>query len=482
MDFLRLLVDAFVKDDFDLVKDLPEMLDFGLQNIAEVCLALDFIHIPEMAINIQQLPIDDLRIIGIEKCYLLDFVGPPGFALQLSRTTNCEVICFDHRKSTLKTIESPEACLEKVKFHVDVERSSSRAVYEYFSSELKQNQKVGSSLLDSKDQERVELLLSYIEDVDLRRWRLTDINAFKIGMGEWRSRMNCITNPFMFDQLMELKVEDLVSKGNSLIQPCKDAGKNVLDKAFKLRLGKGIYGECLAVRADGNSHLSDEIGKELSLRSSAAGLRPIGAVIYTQRNNLKMCLRSVDSSADTSEIAKCFALIKDGCKDKFASKARRCVFLGYPHAQKAYKLLDIDTGRSLVSRDVSFHENNLPFKTKPEVEPVAISPSLPLVKPAFIPEEYFLSPSPVNHELVTTEISTLVETNNDLEVSATVAPEVTPVVPDLEPLLRRSSRVVGPPRYLQQFVCPTLQNSVVSDHSSPTPFMVSHLTDPSYFF
>ncbi|KAL8136586.1 hypothetical protein V2J09_002587 [Rumex salicifolius] len=216
------------------------------------------------------------------------------------------VICFDHRKSTLKTIESPEACLEKVKFHVDVERSSSRAVYEYFSSELKQNQKVGSSLLDSKDQERVELLLSYIEDVDLRRWRLTDINAFKIGMGEWRSRMNCITNPFMFDQLMELKVEDLVSNGNSLIQPCKDAAKNVLDKAFKLRLGKGIYGECLAVRADGNSHLSDEIGKELSLRSSAAGLRPIGAVIYMQRNNLKMCLRSVDSSADTSEIAKAY--------------------------------------------------------------------------------------------------------------------------------------------------------------------------------
>ncbi|KAL8136536.1 hypothetical protein V2J09_002537 [Rumex salicifolius] len=191
-----------------------------------------------------------------------------------------KVICFDHRKSTLKTIESPEACLEKVKFHVDVERSSSRAVYEYFSSELKQNQKVGSSLLDSKDQERVELLLNYIEDVDLRRWRLTDINAFKIGMGEWRSRMNCITNPFMFDQ------------GNSLIQPCKDAGKNVLDKAFKLRLGKGIYGECL-----------------LSLRSSATGLRPIGAVIYIQGNNLKMCLRSVDSSADTSEIAKvCLAL------------------------------------------------------------------------------------------------------------------------------------------------------------------------------
>lgn len=32
--------------------------------------------------------------------------------------------------------------------------------------------------------------------------------------------------------------------------------------------------------------------------------RPIGAVIYTQRKNLKMSLRSIDSCTDTSEIAK----------------------------------------------------------------------------------------------------------------------------------------------------------------------------------
>ena len=33
-------------------------------------------------------------------------------------------------------------------------------------------------------------------------------------------------------------------------------------------------------------------------------LRPIGAVIFMQRKNLKMCLRSTDDSTDTSEIAK----------------------------------------------------------------------------------------------------------------------------------------------------------------------------------
>lgn len=80
----------------------------------------------------------------------------------------------------------------------------------------------------------------------------------------------------------------------------------MLDKVFKVHLGRGFYGECLGVRADGNSNLSDEIGKELSIKSAAAGLRPIGAVVYMQRNNLKMCLRSTDTATDTSEVAKAY--------------------------------------------------------------------------------------------------------------------------------------------------------------------------------
>lgn len=37
----------------------------------------------------------------------------------------------------------------------------------------------------------------------------------------------------------------------------------------------------------------------------------------------------------------CFAAIKNS--DKFASRVRRCVLLGYPYAQKEYKLFDLDT-------------------------------------------------------------------------------------------------------------------------------------------
>lgn len=156
------------------------------------------------------------------------------------------------------------------------------------------------------NQDHVESLLKYLEDGDLRRWRFPDIKAFNIGISEWRSKLNCITNPHMYEQLLEMSVEELIAQGNSHISTRKDAAVEFVGKAFKIRLGRGLYGECLGVRADGNPDLSDEIGRELSLRSAAAGLRPIGAVIFMQRKNLKMCLRSTNDSTDTSEIAKAY--------------------------------------------------------------------------------------------------------------------------------------------------------------------------------
>ncbi|KAK9286303.1 hypothetical protein L1049_014693 [Liquidambar formosana] len=259
--------------------------------------------------SVEPLRIEDLYVDELEKCYFLDFLGPKGFAVELSRRSMCEVIGFDHRKSVLSHISSTEDCPANLSFHVDLEKSSSSAVYEYFSTKLadmKSTQGEAVSLLDSKDQDRVELVLEYIEDGDLRQWSLPDIRAFNNGLGEWRSKLNCITNPYMYEQLLEISSVDLISKGNSYISSHQNAANKLLNKVFKVRLGRGFYGECLGVRADGNSNLSDEIGKQLSVKSAAAGLRPIGAVIYMQRNNLKVCLRSIDRATDTSEVAKAY--------------------------------------------------------------------------------------------------------------------------------------------------------------------------------
>lgn len=57
------------------------------------------------------------------------------------------------------------------------------------------------SLLNLKERDRVEKVLKYIEDTDLRRWSLADIRAFNLGLGEWRSQLNCITNTHVFNQV-----------------------------------------------------------------------------------------------------------------------------------------------------------------------------------------------------------------------------------------------------------------------------------------
>lgn len=119
--------------------------------------------------------------------------------------------------------------------NVNLEKSSSSAVYEYFTgkhedikvSHVSKNldsfmrfcslashtsvAEIGSflnsikgvipSFMDAKDKGRVELILKYIEDGDLRQWSLPGIKAFNVGLGEWRSKFSCISNPYMFKQV-----------------------------------------------------------------------------------------------------------------------------------------------------------------------------------------------------------------------------------------------------------------------------------------
>uniref|UniRef100_A0A2P2JCR2 Uncharacterized protein n=1 Tax=Rhizophora mucronata TaxID=61149 RepID=A0A2P2JCR2_RHIMU len=165
------------------------------------------LHLPCLVLpfsSVEPFRVEDFQIEGLERCYLLDFLGPPGFALALSRRYACKIIGFDHRKSVLSRIQSIQDCADKVSFCVDFEKSSSSAVYDFFSSKLadvKSPDGEVAGLLEPEEQDRVEMVLKYIEDVDLRQWSLPDIKAFRIGLSEWRSKINCITNPHMYEKV-----------------------------------------------------------------------------------------------------------------------------------------------------------------------------------------------------------------------------------------------------------------------------------------
>ncbi|KAJ4768963.1 Retroelement pol polyprotein-like [Rhynchospora pubera] len=47
--------------------------------------------------------------------------------------------------------------------------------------------------------------------------------------------------------------------------------------------------------------------------------------------------------------------------DKFESRSRKCVFVGYPFGKKGWRVYDMETGNFIVSRDVIFDEDIFPF-------------------------------------------------------------------------------------------------------------------------
>ncbi|WVZ54295.1 hypothetical protein U9M48_005117 [Paspalum notatum var. saurae] len=229
---------------------------------------------------------EDFKDAGFQTCYLLDFIGPRNFAFELSRFVP-SVIAFDHRQSTLASIPKLGQCPSNVELHIDTSKGSARSAFDYFSKKLagtNSDSRMWQDLLDQEDVERVSNVLEYIEDADLRRWQLPNTKEFQTALRDERAKLNCVTNPHVFEQ----------------------AAGEFIQKPFKLQLGRGSYGECLAIRADGHKKLSHEIGLELSLRSAAAGLRPIGAVVFMQRGILKVCLRTTDSATNTAEIAKAY--------------------------------------------------------------------------------------------------------------------------------------------------------------------------------
>lgn len=57
----------------------------------------------------------------------------------------------------------------------------------------------------------------------------------------------------------------------------------------------------------------------------------------------------------------CYAHNQTHKGDKFASRSRKCVFVGYPYGKKAWRLYDLDKEEFFISRDVRFCESEFPF-------------------------------------------------------------------------------------------------------------------------
>ncbi|KAL2903852.1 Retrovirus-related Pol polyprotein from transposon TNT 1-94 [Bienertia sinuspersici] len=196
--------------------------------------------------------------------------------------------------------------------------------------------------------------------------------------------------------------------------------------------------------------------------------------------------------------------------DKFASRSRKCVFVGYPNDKKGWKFYDMETGQIFVSRDVQWHENEFPF----EVEKNATLMEENNVNAPVGTDIDFLEDLELvlvhdqmhdNQENAHVEVSLEdeIHPNTDMPNSplAQIMPTSTstatdePNVPSPTTMshggtssneLGRGLRARRPPNWFQDYVTHTVQPSPSSDSPAPsfssgTPYPIAHFVNCDKF-
>ncbi|KAI9073169.1 hypothetical protein K1719_030699 [Acacia pycnantha] len=250
---------------------------------------------------------EELPTHEISDLYLLDFVGPSGFVHEISAKVG-KVVILDHHKTALENLGSGSLVDENVIKVIDMERSGATIAFDYF------KEKLLSSGADAKHQsvvkqfEGVRKLYDYIEDGDLWRWKLQNSKAFSSGLKDLNIEFDVRLNPSLFDQLLSLDVDSVISQGMSSLSCKQKLIDDCLSQSYKIALGGGAHGSCLAVNADAAlSELRSELGNQLAGKSQNLNLRAIGAVVYKvpelgNDDMLKISLRSLGNE-DTTPIS-----------------------------------------------------------------------------------------------------------------------------------------------------------------------------------